>query len=179
MRRFSRGSMIRRRDIEPGGGTGANRSTLPARRRAVLMMTTRAPSDVMAGLVPATHAARLPVRSANGVRHDGVRTNALQSPWDGRDKPTAVRFRRVASRAPRRRDAVNPLRGSSAALRRLRRDCVSSARHIANHVVLVRDSGLIGRFAHQNDMVANGHCGAKRSRRAKRPRSGCLDGFAR
>ena len=41
---------------------------------------------------------------------------------------------------PRRRAAVKSLRDSSASLRRLRRDCVSSARLFAIHVLLVRDA---------------------------------------
>jgi hypothetical protein len=73
---------------------------------------------------------------------------------------------------PRRRDAVNPLRGSSATLRRLRRDCASSARHIAHHVLLVRDAARNAAIAHQKDMVANGHRRAKPSRVAEFLRSG-------
>jgi len=54
--------------------------------------------------------------------------------------PTTPSWLRSSRRGPRRRDAVKRLRRSSATLRSLRDDCVSSARRSGLHILLVRDA---------------------------------------
>ncbi len=66
------------------------RATIRANQKCFVLRDARGRGDsesVMAGLVPSIHAAPLGADRESAARRNGVPTIAVQSPWDGRDKP--------------------------------------------------------------------------------------------